>query len=121
MTARQSLISLCLGASVYGVALAASAQVMLDNDSAAFFRYTPQATSAPARVVAAQPKIGDVSVDGLYTYVGGERGWINRQHSYDFVNGQVVHSSDCLPYAQPAPVRGSAVFQAQGPFADHGV
>ncbi len=120
MNLRQSIITLSLGAAVYGFALAASAQGMLDNDSPAFFRYNPSASASAARADMRAPNYGDVSPDGFYTYSGGERGWINRQHSYEFVNGEIVHSSDCLPYTQTAPARVAGVMQVQGPFADHG-
>ena len=120
MNIRQSLITVSLGAALYGISLAAAAQVALDNDSVQFFRYSAT-TSQAARADTKQLRVGDVSPDGLYTYIGGERGWINRQHGYEFVGGEIVHSSDCLPYTQPAPARMASTMQSSGPFADHGV
>jgi hypothetical protein len=45
---------------------------------------------------------GDISSDGNYVYVGGDRLWILRSHAYRFENGRLVHA-DTLRHDTPRP------------------
>ena len=120
MNTRKYILTIVFGALTAALSMSASAQIFNpDNDSATFFKYNPQAPGA-TRAVERAPVTGSVSADGLYVYSGGERGWVNRQHSYRFVAGSVVHTEDCLPYSLPAPARVAGSLERQGPFADHG-
>ena len=82
-----------------------------DNDSQTFF-----ANNIPAQAATSQPSgvtpVGTVSPDGRYVFSGGERGWTNRQHSYSFVGGRLVHTKDCLAMDEPRPQLTAVDFQA---------
>lgn len=104
---------------LFGVANLAQAQVANpDNDSALFFRNV-QASVAPAGATRA-PQVGDISGDGTQVYSGGDRGWVNRIHSYVLEDGHVVHAQNCLPYNAPKVAAGGSVTLQTGTFADHG-
>ena len=45
---------------------------------------------------------GEVSADGNYTFVGGDRGWALRTHAYKWENGGFVHA-DTLRHDTPKP------------------
>ena len=117
---KRNLIPIALFA-VFGLAGNASGQVFNpDNDSTTFFKWNAASVN-DAKPGIAQPKVGDVSPDGLYLYVNGERGWTQRGHDYEFVAGGLAHTADCLPYNLPQPAKGLAVTITTGPFAEHGV
>lgn len=40
-----------------------------------------------------------------WDFIGGESGWVLRQHSYDFANGRLVHS-DTISHDSPKPISG---------------
>jgi len=99
---------------------AASAQVFNpENDSTTYFRYQPSAVSTARQTPATLPSVGQQTADGLYVYSGGERGWVNRPHSYTVQAGRIVHTADCLPHNLP-PVAAAMPQWQKGAFADHG-
>jgi hypothetical protein len=119
MNARHRRLAVAIGLAAAVLSLGASAQVANpDNDSATFFKYTPAAAAPAAR--SAAPAVGAISTDGLYVYSGGERGWVNRQHSFELAGGVLAHTSDCLAYDAPQPAKGGMVAVERGPFAEHG-
>lgn len=104
---------------LFGITTAAQAQIVNpDNDSGAYFRNV-QATATPT-VAARLPQVGEISADGLQVYSGGDRGWVNRTHSYMLEEGHVVHAQNCLPYNAPKVAAGGGVTLQTGTFADHG-
>jgi hypothetical protein len=118
---RTLAIAVALTASVATIPFVASAQIVNpDNDSGTFFRDNVRLT-VKARGAAALPAIGSLSPDGQYVYSGSDRGWIARVHSYVIQQGALVHTEDCLPYMQPAPVAAFAVPSQYGAFGEHGV
>jgi hypothetical protein len=118
MAARTTLLTLATLAAA--ISFGASAQVSNpDNDSARFFSYQPGATPAK-QSTATPPSFGQISTDGLYVYSGSDRGWVNRQHSFTLQGGALMHTADCLPYNQPAPVAATVPQLRTGVFADHG-
>lgn len=120
MTTRKTLLTLALAAAGAAAALNASAAAYNpDNDSAAFFTYNA-ARAASAKVAAAIPHRGDVSGSGQYVYSAGDRGWVAREHSYEVVAKQFMHTADCLPYNAPKPIAAIVAPVRTGAFADHG-
>lgn len=95
------------------VSAGASAQIHNpDNDSQTFFANNVPSV-ASSQVPAGVTPFGTVSPDGRYVYVSGERGWENRQHSYEIAQGRgLVHTADCLPMDEPKPQLTAADIQA---------
>ena len=101
-------------------ATAAQAQVANpDNDSAAFFAQRKASPTAP-KPAQQLPKVGDVSQDGLYVFVGGDRGWVHQVHRYDIAGGKRQDHSDSLPHNGPKPAKDGSVAIQSGPFAERG-
>jgi hypothetical protein len=110
-TMKRTLIAVTLA--MLAASAGVSAQIYNpDNDSQTFFanNVPPIAsTQAPTGVT----PVGTVSPDGRYVYVGGEREWENRQHSYQIVPARgVIHTADCLPMDEPKPQLTAADFEA---------
>jgi len=120
MKTRKSVLMLALTATAFGASLAASAAIVNpDNDSAAFF--ANRAAAATASVQPALLRAGDVSTDGLYVYSASDRGWEQRAHSFVFVAGELVHTTDCVPYNNPKPAVATVPGNRQlGAFGEHG-
>lgn len=115
---KYSLIAVALFA-VFGLTSANAQIANPDNDSQTFFKWNPASANDPKPAVG-HPQVGDVSADGLYVYVNGERGWGARSHDFIWKSGVgLVHPADCLAYDRPAPEKGGSIAQT-GPFADHG-
>ena len=65
-------------------------------------------------------ELSDIAVEGLYVYSGGERGWVERQHSYTLAGGVLAHTEDCLPYDLPKPTARGSIAITYGPLAVRG-
>lgn len=114
---KNSLLALILGAVA---ATSAQAQIVNpDNDSAAFFAQRKSAPTTP-KPVQQSPKVGDISPDGLYVFVGGDRGWVHQVHRYDITGGKVAHQTDGLTHDGPKPAKGGPIVIQAGPFAERG-
>lgn len=90
-----------------------------DNDSAAFFAQRKSAPATP-KPIQSSPKVGEVSQDGLYVFVGGERGWVHQVHRYDIAGGKVKDHTDSLPHDGPKPAKDGSFAIQSGPFAERG-
>ncbi len=105
---------------LFGLVNGAQAQVYNpENDSTAYFA-SIKVSAAAAAPAARLPQVGEISADGLQVYSGGDRGWVNRTHSYVLEDGHVVHAQNCLPYNAPKVATGGGVKLQTGTFADHG-
>jgi hypothetical protein len=106
MFIRKSILSVALLAAVAGTAFATSGTTP-NNGELGATTHAMAGTVTREQVKRELAEWRNNPVSGGWREVGGERGWEQEQHRYDFRNGQFVHV-DKIPHGAPKPALASA-------------